>query len=462
LQLAVVIVSLLLINVNADTREDYYASCVQCIQNGKTWGVDALCTPTCFDSLVGWKKEFYRDVVSEVSQCNSLKYCTFVDNVTDGSFENNKWKTISSAGHETPLCTVKCSTGGSNPPEPAEGNYFIWFGGLDNGPYYQGVQSPSLVIPKGTTHMSLFIASIVEEISTAKLVVGIDDKMLLYIDSEVFPQFGTYYKNVDVDVRDFADDAEHTIDIKFYMEESRDVSAVLLDFLRFIKDNNLKGNSNNIIWPSYSFCGGGCRTDLLDDAKCHEQCNILLCNYDNSKCEHLSSKKCYNYQAPISLPKEEVCSEYYGSSCCTNSYDLSVIRKRLRSYKTSGCQISDHCAANIEKAVCAYCSPDNNKFIRNGTIYFSKSFQDALYASCKDSHILVGGTCKQVQSFYGSDAFISLFGDVTEDSEHCFSSIAYDPTQETIIIICCCCRRWINCYCRYYSNNCLYSFIIQE
>jgi len=270
--------------------------------------------------------------------------------------------------------------------------------------------------------------------------LSIDGSMLLYMDYYVFKQVGTFeYRNIDVDIRQFADGKKHTIRLNYYNDAIGDTAAVIVDYLRFIKDESLHGNSDNIHWPDYSFCGGACRSDLLAEDKCVQPCDIIECQYDRGMCHKKSEKTifCYNGYKPGAMPDVDFCKIYSEKSCCVNNYDSSFIASRIAEFKNNGCFISSNCLLNIERAICSFCSPESNRIILNGTMQFTPKFRDGLYSSCSSSHVKNNGKCVLIEDLYDSTTFLNLFGQVSDDADHSFGDLAYDPTVITIIIVVC-------------------------
>jgi len=438
LRVALIVSSIVSVCMGVDCRE--------CVSTGThAFMVNAECENVCVEKQYlpgGWKQNLYRSIANNAAECNNVQYCSLSGDVIDGSFENGKWVPVASSFQENPICNEQCNEGSTNFPVGADGEHFLLFGASPDGPFYQGVSMTGQLIPTGTTHLSLFAGSVSIMANTSqKLVVSIDATVVLYIDKDMLSQFHDYYRNVDVDIHTLADGKSHSIDIMYYNEARNDNAAFVVDYLRFIKDNSLSGNSKTFTWPDYKFCGGGCRQDLLKDNFCHEQCNILACNYDNTFCENKRPEKkktCYNSKPPISLPGSTACPHYNDKSCCSDKYDFAMIEKRIDGFKTGGCHLSDHCFDNIQRAVCAFCAPENNVFISNGTVQFSKYFRDGLYSSCKGSFIKgKNGACTPIEEEYANaDEFLELFGEITKSDAECFDDLAYDPMMTGVIIGC--------------------------
>ena len=132
-------------------------------------------------------------------------------------------------------------------------------------------------------------------------------------------------------------------------------------------------------WPEHDYCGtGGCDKSLLSDGMCHSFCTTMACNYDNGYCEapQGETKFCYNNQQKIVDNSFEVCPMYKTASCCTNMEDVRIISEKIREIERGSCGVDPDCMKNIKAAFCAYCSPDNNRFMRNGTARYCSHFSE--------------------------------------------------------------------------------------
>ena len=171
----------------------------------------------------------------------------------DGAFDNDEWVVEFSKGaypgYDSDAVTPMCSSGPEsdcvrpddpNPPAPAKGWHFVWFGGIDYRHYQQITNN--VTIPSGATHLSLFVAAAAAEgvlpSTTATFIVSVDGDVLLFIDKHVLSQLHDRYENIDVALGKYADDKYHSLTLKFFMEADGDEASVIIDYLRFIRDTN--------------------------------------------------------------------------------------------------------------------------------------------------------------------------------------------------------------------------------
>jgi len=427
--------------VQGTSEQDYKKPCEECIAKGLSWIVDDRCAVDCRDLLPsgpGWNKNLYRSIAnsSDGYECSKVKYCAFVEDVRDGSFEDGLWTVSKSFSSNYPVCTNKSFSGDDDKlPVPADGTHFLSFGD-NNGPSYQSVHLDNVIFPKNATHLSLFfspntIPSTSQDLPTTcqDFFVAVNGTIVLHLfDLTIMWKF---YHNIDIDIRRFADEKPHTIQLISYIDRPGDKGSMVVDHLRFIQDTTLKNN-----WPEFAQLGesfhGACPEKLLEDGSCHPKCNVIQYNYSNDACKSASNErgKCYNSETPLESRYFFMCTDYRESSCCS-TFDLFLIWEKFYNL-TNSCEMSDHCRDNIEKAVCAYCSPNNKNFITNGFIQFSNYFRDGLYSSCKSSSVNNNGTCVKIgTAFSNADLFIQLFGNA---AEYGFNDLAFDSSSTGLAI----------------------------
>jgi len=233
---------------------------------------------------------------------------------------------------------------------------------------------------------------------------------------------------------------KHKITFHYY-DDYGDSTAVIADYVRYIKDDSHKYFSSQKLsdWSTHDLCGGGCRPEDVDDTMCHGYCNSLACNYDNGHCE-IDEREglCYNGDTSIADDSLEVCSMYKSKSCCTNMDDIRVIEERFKEFDTGACSVDKDCLDNIKAALCAYCSPDNKEFIRSATVYYCSHFSEVIYSTCKDSYFYEGGRCVAFKDLFKNEAsFIQQFGLVSSNDDNCFNDLLVDPFPVWKIVVIC-------------------------
>lgn len=165
---------------------------------------------------------------------------TLVAGMKDGSFEENLWDVKSTNMANKPLCTRKeeLAEMGSASAAAADGERYLWFGGYD----FYFTQSATLSqqrIPRDATHIALFVS---ENAPTSgkwrsSLFLRVDGTQVLHIDHATQQSFTAVYRNVDADIRAFADDKEHTLELFFNADEVSNSVSIFVDYLRFIRDD---------------------------------------------------------------------------------------------------------------------------------------------------------------------------------------------------------------------------------
>lgn len=206
----------------------------------------------------------------------------------------------------------------------------------------------------------------------------------------------------------------------------------------------MNGNTAEIPWPSYTYCDDGCNVELTRDSTCDRMCNTIACNFDNGACEADpgSNAFCHSRVKSGANPGMDVCSWYSKNTCCTRPQDLAYMTTLIKAFQPSSkCQVQRECQENIDRAICAPCSPNSNVFIRNTTLMLCNSFIDLfvfvfcflfqmssprtihrLFDSCKDSFFEKNSECLRPSEMYTSaEEFAKLFGMRASDESKCFA-----------------------------------------
>lgn len=156
----------------------------------------------------------------------------------DGSFEKSLWSMKSSGMANSPLCTREDEPDwNSANAAAADGVHYLWFGGYD----FYFTQSATLerqTIPRDATHIAMFVSENVPASTDwrSSLFLRIDGTQVLHIDRATQHNFTALYRNVDVDIRKYANGREHTLELFFSAEESGASPSIFVDYLRFIRD----------------------------------------------------------------------------------------------------------------------------------------------------------------------------------------------------------------------------------
>ena len=327
----------------------------------------------------------------------------------DGSFEENLWEVKTSGAAQKPLCTREdeADVESANDAAAADGTHYLWFGGYD----FFFTQSATLTqqkIPRGATHIAMFVSEMPPAGEwRSSLFLRIDGTQVLHIDQATRNDFTKVYRNVDVDIRKYADDKEHTIQLFFNADEVSGSFSIFVDYLRFIRDDTslchhfslssrltyplaltslsrlshrqktVQGNTPDIAWPTYTYCDDGCNVELTRDSTCDRMCNTIACGFDNGACEADpgSNAFCHSRINSGANPGMEVCSWYSKKTCCTRKQDTDYMGALIKAFQPSTkCQVQRECQENIDHALCAPCSPNSNVFIRNTTLMICDSF----------------------------------------------------------------------------------------
>jgi len=426
----VVLLVAIIICVKANVR-DNTGSCKECLQDSENqWIVDAECKGKCVERWYGGlpTSAIWRSATLDANECENVQYCTFKGNITNDYTEG--WSASYSEGTSSPIADALEGA------YPITSSRCLWFG-MANFSMYQ-IASSWQTIPSDATHLSAFVLVYSEEPNqtNASFFISVDDVVLVHIDQPVFYQvqqiydahYGSFfYRNLDVYIHPFADGGKHKISFSYY-NEVVPMSSIMVDYLRFIRDTSLKENSHFVDWPTHDYCGGGCDSYLLRDGQCHLFCATMACNYDNGNCEipQNDERFCYNRQLPVSGEFDNVCSMYKTETCCTNMADLRIISDKIIAIEKN-CKVESDCLKNIKAAFCAYCSPKNNRFMRNGTAYYCPHFSKTIYDTCKNSFFMKGGKCLPLDEVYPShEEFLDIFGLLASD-DYCFNDLSVEP-----------------------------------
>ena len=129
------------------------------------------------------------------------------------------------------------------------------------------------------------------------------------------------------------------------------------------------------------------------------------------------------------IPKQSdslgLCSIYSGSSCCTNPRTLKYFLELFEPFNSGhqNCAPSSKCFAEVQKALCAGCSPKSAKYFRNASINYCPSFAESLWDKCnKEKMLTKAGACDEVINIYGSkEGFFADLGSIAAaDGKDCY------------------------------------------
>ena len=220
--------------------------------------------------------------------------------------------------------------------------------------------------------------------------------------------------------------------------------------------------------------------ELTRDSTCDRMCNTIACSFDNGACEADpgSNAFCHSRINSGANPGMEVCSWYSRNTCCTRAQDLDYMAAVIKAFQPSTkCQVERECQDNIDRALCAPCSPNSNVFIRNTTLMLCDSFidlfvpplawflpvhcfsrgahtQNRLFESCKDSFFEKDGECQRPSELYTSaEGFAKLLGLRASDQSKCFA-VTDDETYRPPRL---CCFPCLSLSASLFSTNTLHS-----
>ena len=113
------------------------------------------------------------------------------------------------------------------------------------------------------------------------------------------------------------------------------------------------------------------------DDFCDQICNNLLCHFDGGSCQDPgSTDRCYGSNTPAANENMQVCSAYHQKTCCSEDAELELVKKYLEGNASARCKVENECTEMIERAVCAPCSPNSNKFTMNTYVQYCSDFAD--------------------------------------------------------------------------------------
>ena len=166
-----------------------------------------------------------------------------VDGIEDFSLEKGQWKATTSKGVRSPLIERKdwySDAEGKqlqNKVQPLHGELFAWFGGYKEY-IQQEMYLPSVTIPEEATHLSFFVFIYSNSGAHDALHLLIDDQVVFYFNGYK-EGYGDDYRNMDVDIRKYADGRTHSLMFRHYGVKTNSNPVVyLVDVIHFIRDEN--------------------------------------------------------------------------------------------------------------------------------------------------------------------------------------------------------------------------------
>ena len=259
--------------VGANTCGDY-KNCSSCTaEAGCMWALLYNCTERCMSTdykdpkRLTARNVIWRSAVSNSTECPSKEECRIIEgNIKDPSFEefpDGNW--FYSSKDSFPMETGKYTKKGSKPSFDValDGDMFLFMGRghlAAEGKVYSA-RIEKLKIPKYVTHLSFFYAfpffsGVFDYMmyflnDRSSLNVFIDDKLILHLGSKTVNtsyyvhDTERYYHPMNIDVKQFADDGEHSLEL-FFIEAVKpgDIDTkgqgIVVDYIQFISSNSKK------------------------------------------------------------------------------------------------------------------------------------------------------------------------------------------------------------------------------
>jgi len=402
------------------THKDCSVSCVAIA----SFPADPLSTP--------WRT---RISIAVNTTCASAETCERISGVSNPSFEDTTavaWTQENSLGSML-ICDASCSNGSSNPPTAFDGSRFVWLGGYTKNLTASFYQTIATISPE-VTHLSFYLwVATLDTTSKTSVDVYIDSNLVFRLDKRNSGTFLKSYRVMEVDIRKYADGEQHTLKFKFQGQyiTAGVAGTLMVDLVEFIKTPRM--GDTDYKWPTLTTCSPGCPVSYSTDNECDTACNNAQCGFDNGKCESLLNgltDVCYDTWKPAArtLP---VCDWYSESTCCLSYATISYVEAQVRRARnSSSCNMEPQCLSNIEKLLCAKCSPNNVNYYADGILKVCMNYAQEAWKSCTHSYVPDGaGGCVAIDKRYTDAAdWISQYGIYTFSSKECFG--AQDTNSE--------------------------------
>lgn len=297
-----------------------HASCTTCMENdGCIWVSDVQCNEYCVTR--GENNVSLRNYASTASECGASNFsCTLLDGIKDPSFESvyydtkdNRWR-LNSWIEERQLGLREYNS--TVFMHPAEGKYFMLFGGHNIGPsedrdFIQYQLRQRARVPAGATHLSLFVHTEGLPNPNSAFTILIDRKPVFSVCDLTSPNYAstkpqTVNSNKYVEIalgNDIATGTECSFVMNYFWYKSEIVGTegpftVSVDFVQFIQtprtgdlglmDYSDMGGCSRWCPPQYEIdtdkCFLGCTS--CDDYKIEDRCS----DYDDTDKKNLGKE----------------------------------------------------------------------------------------------------------------------------------------------------------------------------